>query len=114
MNKKEQNEWVYISGKITDTNKQKQRDNLELFNKKEIELMNIWPNVFNPATMETKEETPWEVYLARDLAWIAEHKPDIFMMKSWQNSKGARLERQFAKVLGLSIFYEVLPDGFDR
>lgn len=112
--KQEQNEWVYISGKITDTNKQKQRDNLDLFNKKEVELMNIWPNVFNPATMETKEDTPWEVYLARDLAWIAQNKPDLFMLKNWENSKGAKLERQFAKVLGLNIFYEALPDGFDR
>lgn len=112
--KNEQNEWVYISGKITDSNKQKQRDNLELFNKKEIELMNIWPKVFNPASMETKDETPWEIYLAKDLKFIFENKPDMFMLKNWQDSKGAKLERAVARILGLNIYYEVLPDGLDR
>lgn len=29
----------------------------------------------------------------------------IYMMEGWSNSRGARLEHDYAKVLGLSIFY---------
>lgn len=105
--KKKQNEWVYISGKITAPSKKEQLANLKKFDDKEAEIKGMWKHIFNPASMETEEDTAWEVYLARDLKFIFEKRPDLLMLKNWEQSKGARLERACAKILGLNIFYEV-------
>lgn len=115
MKKKKQklSDWVYISGKISDKSEAKVRKNIEIFNAKEEELKDIWVNRFNPAKLEIEGAT-WEYYLARDLTWIAQHSPDLYMMKGWINSKGARLEREFAKQLGLNIFYEEPFDGLEK
>jgi enamine deaminase RidA (YjgF/YER057c/UK114 family) len=106
MKKTKYNDCVYISGKITSSDSKKQLANLRKFDDKEQELKKIWKNVFNPATLESKDRVSWEVYLSRDLKFIFEERPDLFMMDGWLDSKGAKLEREVAKVLGLSIFYE--------
>jgi hypothetical protein len=106
MKKKKIKDCVYISGKITASDPKKQLANLRKFDEKEKELKDVWKEIFNPAKLETSEETPWEVYLARDLKWIYDNRPDMYFMKGWEQSKGARLEKQFAKLLGLNMFYE--------
>jgi hypothetical protein len=114
MKKKKQSDWLYISGKITDNDPKKQLANLRKFDDKATELKGMWANIFNPATLETGEDTAWEVYLARDLKFIFENRPDIMMLKHWEQSKGAKLERAVAKILGLNIFYEELPETFKK
>jgi hypothetical protein len=105
---------VYLSGKISDPSPEKQKENLKKFFKKAEELKGMWEEIVNPAEWETSEVTPWEVYLARDLQYIFENKPDIFMLKNWEDSKGAKLERALGKLLGLSIFYEVPFKGLEK
>ena len=41
-----------------------------------------------------------------DLSWIATHGTHIYMLKGWENSKGARTEHALAVALGLEIIYQ--------
>ena len=93
---------IYLSGKITDVSKEKELLNMEIFNKVERELKAQGYEVFNPVIYEIDGGT-WEYYLARDLQWIATNKPDIYVLPNWRESKGARLEVEFAYLLGLKI-----------
>jgi enamine deaminase RidA (YjgF/YER057c/UK114 family) len=114
MKKQKYNDCVYISGKITDHDKKKQIANLRKFDDKEVELKKIWKNVFNPASLESNDDVSWESYLARDLKFIFEERPDLYMMDGWLDSKGAKLERECAKILGLAIYYEKPFESFKK
>ena len=102
----EQTKKVYISGAITAKDKKQQKKNLQRFFKKELELAGEGREVFNPAKLEQKGWT-WEMYLSRDLKWIMDNRPKMYMMVGWEDSKGARLEHALALDLGLEIEYEV-------
>ena len=91
-----------MSGKITDVTRELEKANLQKFHDLEKELVARGFEVFNPAKLEQDGAT-WESYLARDLKWIYEHRPMLYLMEGWQDSRGARLEVEFAKLLGLSI-----------
>lgn len=93
----------YISGKITPTHGESQLDNLEQFNLAEEILQNEGHLVFNPARLEVEGGAPWEWYLARDLKYIFENRPVLYMLKGWEDSRGARLEKELAELLGLEI-----------
>lgn len=62
--------------------------------------------ILNPARWEERADKPWEWYLARDLQVIADELPTMYMLKGWEKSLGARLEHEWALVLGLDIEYE--------
>lgn len=79
--------------------------NLEVFNRVAEGFREKGIQVFNPADLET-EGYAWEDYLARDLLWITQNKPVLYMMKGWEESRGARLEFALAKLMGLEITYE--------
>jgi Domain of unknown function (DUF4406) len=44
--------------------------------------------------------------LAADMEWIALNADAIFMLRGWENSKGAQAEWALAKALSLEIYYE--------
>jgi hypothetical protein len=92
----------YLSGKITDVTKELEKANLQKFHDLEKELVARGFEVFNPANLE-QEGATWEQYLARDLLWIQQNRPMLYLMEGWQDSRGARLEVEWAKLLGLSI-----------
>lgn len=92
----------YISGKITDTSREKELANMEVFYLVERELIAKGFDVFNPARLEV-EGKPWEWYLARDTKWIYDHRPAMYMLPGWKESRGARLEYEIAKMLHLCI-----------
>ena len=93
---------IYISGKISDTDREQELINLSLFGVVEDQLRRQGYEVFNPASLEVDGGT-WEYYLSRDLLWIVENRPDLYLLANWQDSKGARLEVAFAELLGLKI-----------
>lgn len=93
---------IYISGKISDVSRERELLNMTLFNIVEEQLTAQGYEVFNPAKLEIDGGT-WEYYLARDLKWIIDNKPDLYLLANWQESKGARLEVEFAELLGLKI-----------
>lgn len=101
----EQAQVWYISGKITDTTREKELENMAKFAVVQQQLLARGERCFNPAELETEGWT-WEQYLSRDLLWITQNHPRMYMMKGWDESKGARLEHALAKELHLNIFYE--------
>ncbi len=44
--------------------------------------------------------------LAMDCQWICEHGTAVFMLRGWENSKGAKAERALADALGHMIWYQ--------
>lgn len=60
--------------------------------------------VLNPAETPMGLKSP-KAYLLIDLMMLAEADA-IYMMKGWEDSKGACLEHAWAEVLGIEIFYE--------
>lgn len=96
----------YISGKIS--NGGTEEHIFDYFNEKESELLKRpeTTEVFNPARYE-EEETAWEYYIARDVKWIMENRPKMYMLKNWKDSLGARTEHALAKALGLEIEYDL-------
>lgn len=95
---------IYISGKITDPNPEVQKQNLARFF--EVEKM-LHAHCYNPAKNEDKHpDWTYEQYLAEDLLVILMQRPDMFFMKGWQESRGARLEHELAQRLRLDCEYE--------
>lgn len=94
----------YLSGKITDADPEIMRRNLQKFYEIEHQLVARGIEVFNPAKLE-EDGRSWEWYLARDLKWINDYRPTIYLMEGWQESLGSRLEVEFARLLKLTILY---------
>lgn len=96
---------IYISGKITPSEGETELDNIEKFNLAEDLLQNEGHLTHNPARFVIEGYT-WEQYLARDIKWIFDNKPEMYMLKGWEESRGARLEHAIALELGLTIQYQ--------
>lgn len=94
----------YLSGKIS--NGGSEASTFDQFNEEETRLVAEGHEVFNPAKLEVEGGASWEWYLSRDLKYIYENRPTMFMLKGWEQSQGARLECEFAKLLGLTIEYK--------
>lgn len=61
--------------------------------------------VFNPAEQEDTGKS-WTWYMRKDIAGLMECDA-IFLLKDWEESKGARLEYYIAQQLEMKIFREV-------
>jgi hypothetical protein len=93
---------MYLSGRISSNDPEEQQANLQKFHDLEKELVARGFEVFNPAKFVTEGKT-WEFYLARDLKYLYEARPMLYLMEGWEQSRGARLEVEFAKLCGLQI-----------
>lgn len=93
----------YLSGRISDSSPEQQALNILKFYEVERDLVARGFNVFNPAKLEVVGGK-WEYYLARDLKFIIENKPFIYLIdEHWHTSLGARLEVEVARLYGLTI-----------
>ena len=101
---------LYLSSPITSDSREKELENLERLALKKIELTAQGHKCFNPGELEVIGKT-WEYYLAKDLVWIYENRPDLYMMKGWETSRGCRLEHELGLQLNLTIEYELLIDS---
>lgn len=99
---------IYISGRIT-KNKNWKKD----FEEAEKYLESTGQTIIiNPLKLDeqTKKlfgtDTPtYEQYMKWDIHELIVCN-SIYMLRGWWRSKGARLERRIAKVLGLKIIYQ--------
>lgn len=92
---------IYISGKITGT-----IDYIQRFESAEKALSKYY-TVINPAKVNAQlpKETAWEEYMKMSMCML-EMCNAIYMLKGWKDSKGARLEYEFAKLKNYKIFFE--------
>ena len=99
---------IYLSGKMTGI----KNYNFGLFNTIatalfcELEKLKYDVRIINPASisMELGTRLDWSIYLATDLKKLSECDI-IVMFGNWQSSEGAKLEHEFARLLGIDIVY---------
>lgn len=94
---------IYISGKITGTTDYNQR-----FNNAELYLMNhSYCDIINPALVNSMlpTNTTYQEYMKMSLCMLS-MCDTIYMLKDWKDSKGAKLEHEYAKVHNYNIIYE--------
>lgn len=92
---------VYISGPMTGL----PGNNYSAFHKVADQLLKQGFHVFNPASNKADD---WQGFMRESLKQIAEVDV-IYMLPGWSNSKGAKIEHQLAKDLGLLISYATVP-----
>ena len=98
---------LYMSGCISNKDKKLELRNIALFFKAEARLRKYYPEfeIHNPARYCHRGWT-WEIYLAHDLKYLVDNRPVMYMLNGWELSRGALLEWEFARVLGLNVLYE--------
>lgn len=91
---------IYISGKITGNKNYKQEfEAAEML----LKLAGYYP--VNPAREHLPDGATWADYMRHDIKLLC-NCDGLYMLKDWQESKGARVEHQLAQNLGLKIYYE--------
>ena len=78
--------------------------NFPAFNAKADELRAVGLRVINPAEHDMPEDTPWGVYLRKDIRILMDCD-SIYMLPGWSKSKGARLEHHIACELSMAVIY---------
>lgn len=93
---------IYISGAITGTD-----DYMERFAEAESDLTKAGYEVVNPAKVNAQlpKGTSYDDYMKMSFCML-ETCDYIYMLRGWQNSKGANMELCKAKELKMHIFYQ--------
>ena len=93
---------IYISGKITGTD-----DYIHRFCQAEQELINMYYEIVNPATMLSllPTSTTHAEYMHVSYA-LLDICDGIYLMDGWRDSKGAMMEYDYALRKGLMVLYE--------
>lgn len=100
---------IYISGRITgNKNWEKQFQQAEEYL---VKLGFSKYQIINPLKLESQVtiKKTYVNYMRNDIKHLI-NCDDIYMLRGWWRSKGARLERHIAKVLGLEIIYQKRGD----
>lgn len=92
---------VYISGKMTGLDKMRFK---LLFMKAEKELLAQGHDPINPARLSDFNLTYAE-FMAID-GELLRLCDAIYLLENWQDSNGAKVEKEYAESLGLKIMYE--------
>ena len=93
---------IYISGQITGLDIEVAK---AYFKQTELQLKENGHTPVNP--MEVLPYHPdhtWHDYMAEDIKALL-YCEAILMLDNWTNSKGAKIEHDIAKGLGIKIFY---------
>lgn len=90
--------YFYIAGKVNGLDNYK-----EYFDEAEGELCKFGHVCMNPSVLP--EGFPWEAYMPICYAMI-DCCDAVFMLKNWKDSKGAKLEHEYAKQHHKIIVYQ--------
>lgn len=90
---------IYISGKITG-----EKHFMRKFAKAERKLKRAGYDVINPAKINAKlpKNSKWRDYMIVSLAELSTADA-IYMLPDWQESKGAKIEHEYAEKHGIII-----------
>ncbi len=92
---------IYLSGPITGTS-----DYMERFLEAEAEMEEEGYAVINPAKVNAKlpspPDTSYEQYMKMSLLMLSD-ADEIYMMLGWEDSKGAKLELEYANATGKTV-----------
>jgi hypothetical protein len=92
---------TYISGPMTGL----PDFNREAFAQTAQRLRRLALDVTNPAEVQLHQGATWKDYMRHDLAEMRKCKI-VVMLRGWEASRGARIERWLAKRWGLVVLYE--------
>jgi hypothetical protein len=98
---------IYISGKITGI----ENEAFKLFAEAEKKLQAQGYETVNPMTLKHEHDKSWHSYMKEDIKALCECD-QIFMLKNWQQSKGAIIEHFIAIDLGLEVCYQEIDTGY--
>lgn len=97
---------IYISGKITGLTPEQVKYE---FDGAEFEIEALHPNygIINPSKLpdHSNHDKSWVAYMRVDITWLMKCDA-VYMLKNWQDSKGAVLEHTIAQELGMTIIYQ--------
>ena len=103
---------IYISGKITGLSKE---DYQAMFDNAKVEIVQMFDKfrdvqVICPTEIagevESKIDSPtWEDYMKPCVRQIT-HCTHIYMLKNWEDSRGAKIEHNLAKDLEITVIYQ--------
>ena len=94
---------IYISGKISGL---PLKNVIDKFNMHAAFLKLKGYEPVNPIEVSPyREDKQWHDYMVDDFAALLKCEA-IYMLKDWGQSRGARIEYQIAKELGLQILFE--------
>jgi hypothetical protein len=93
---------IYISGPM----KGYKDSNIEEFKKAHLKLLRLGYEVTNPFLIINSDETlTYQDYMRFDIRALT-FCDSIYMLKGWEQSKGANIELTIARAIGLKILYE--------
>lgn len=95
------NEKVYISG--TTDYKERFGEAKKRLEERGFAVKN--PVEYDPIVVRIYGRPSWEDYMRYDIRLLV-NCDSIYMLKGWQNSRGAKLEHHIAQELGMKIYYE--------
>lgn len=93
---------IYIAGKINGLKDYKQK-----FKEAEDKLLSKGHICMNPAKLPAG--FPYEAYIPICTAMI-DQCDAVYMLDNWSNSKGAKVELEYAKITGKKVFYQEVKE----
>lgn len=93
---------IYISGKISGLPMDEVRAN---FRKASEHILSLGHLPSNPLNNGLDETCSWEKHMKADISMLMKSDA-IYMLDNWQSSKGATIEHNLAKELGLEMIYD--------
>lgn len=98
---------IYIAGKIGDLPENVYKLNFEIA-KSEVEIAGFIP--VSPVDLPHQHERTWKAYMLEDLAALKTCQ-GVYMLRNWNDSRGARIERWVAMRFGIPVYYQSPGDG---
>ena len=92
---------IYISGQISGLNLNEAK---ATFKAVEGYLMETGCEVINPFNLFKEQDLTWSEFMVVDIKALLDCNA-ICMIKGWEQSKGARLEKHIAEELGFYVIY---------
>lgn len=102
---------IYISGKITGLS---QTEAFANFERAEMRINCFGFEAINPMKKVSEQEgKSWKEYMLEDIAILWDCDA-IYMLRNWEDSKGAKIERAIAEHLGITVLLETCPNDLIR